>query len=61
LHELATNAAKHGALSKPRGKVAVTWNVDKNRSPDVLELRWQEFACSPVEPPKRESYGLAIP
>jgi PAS domain S-box-containing protein len=40
VHELGTNAAKHGALSKPEGRVAVTWRTDEQSG--VLHLRWAE-------------------
>jgi two-component system CheB/CheR fusion protein len=41
LHELSTNAAKHGALSVPGGRVAVSWIITGDRPP-CLELNWQE-------------------
>jgi two-component sensor histidine kinase len=40
VHELGTNAAKHGALSKPEGRVAVSWRTDEQSG--VLHLRWAE-------------------
>jgi PAS domain S-box-containing protein len=40
VHELATNAAKHGALSKPEGRVAVTWRTDEQSG--LLHIRWAE-------------------
>jgi PAS domain S-box-containing protein len=48
LHELATNAAKYGALSVPTGKVSVEWS----RAPDGrVVLRWTETDGPPVSPP----------
>ena len=38
LHELATNAAKHGALSSPAGKVTLEWELES----EALTLRWSE-------------------
>ena len=40
LHELATNAAKHGAIARPEGKLCISWNVDIRTG--GLELRWRE-------------------
>lgn len=39
LHELATNAVKHGALAQPEGKLSVSWRVCPQSG---LELRWEE-------------------
>jgi PAS domain S-box-containing protein len=47
VHELATNAAKHGALSVPGGQVSVSWRLDRG-TPGVLRLRWAEAGGPPV-------------
>ena len=60
LHELATNAAKYGALSTPAGRIAVTWSTGE---PDtaVLRLRWQESGGPPVAgPPDRRGFGSTL-
>lgn len=41
LHELATNAVKHGALAQAAGRLMVSWSVEVNGKPRV-ELRWRE-------------------
>ena len=42
LHELATNARKHGALCRPEGQLAVTWHVKQDAGRDRLMLDWHE-------------------
>ncbi|MHB0728477.1 HWE histidine kinase domain-containing protein [Roseomonas mucosa] len=62
LHELATNAARHGALSTPGGKVEVTWRLGRRAGEDgLLHLRWAEQGGPPVaEPPARRSFGSRL-
>jgi two-component sensor histidine kinase len=42
LHELAVNAAKHGALSTAEGRVVIRWTVDEAATPPMLTLTWRE-------------------
>ncbi|MBV9044502.1 MAG: PAS domain-containing protein, partial [Alphaproteobacteria bacterium] len=56
LHELATNAAKYGALSNAEGKVSVGWAVENG----VLTIRWREAGGPPVQPPARSGFGSKI-
>jgi two-component sensor histidine kinase len=59
LHELATNAAKYGALSVATGQVRVKWS----RSADAggrLVLRWTEAGGPPVKPPTRKGFGTHV-
>jgi PAS domain S-box-containing protein len=51
LHELATNAAKHGALSTPRGRVAVAWEVSEGVGRRSLRLSWRETGGPEVAAP----------
>ena len=53
LHELATNAAKYGALSSPEGRIFVRWTVVD----DQLQLTWTERGGPPVTPPERRGFG----
>ena len=56
LHELATNAAKYGALSLPGGRVEVRWGRDP--ADGALVLRWEESGGPPVPgAPRREGFG----
>ena len=56
LHELATNAVKHGALSNGAGKISVTWGVEDQRA----VLRWQEIDGPPVAAPARRGFGSVL-
>jgi PAS domain S-box-containing protein len=59
LHELATNAAKYGALSAPEGRVWLTWQVD--RGSDRLKIVWRERGGPRVAgPPTRRGFGSRV-
>jgi two-component sensor histidine kinase len=53
-HELATNAAKYGALSQDGGSVRVRWAFDDDGS---FEFTWSEAGGPPVGPPNRQGFG----
>jgi PAS domain S-box-containing protein len=57
LHELATNAAKYGALSVPNGEVDLKWSHEANRR---LHLRWTETGGPTVQEPTRKGFGGRI-
>jgi len=56
LHELATNAAKYGALSYPAGRVRVTWKL----CDDELTMVWEETDGPRVQAPKSKGYGTKV-
>jgi two-component sensor histidine kinase len=56
LHELATNAAKHGALQLPSGRVSVAWRLEGN----MLAIEWSESGGPPVAPPQRSGFGTGL-
>jgi two-component sensor histidine kinase len=60
LHELATNAAKYGALTTAKGKVAVDWVVRRDEEKDVLGLSWVERGGPPAVVPTRKGFGSRI-
>jgi two-component sensor histidine kinase len=57
LHELATNAAKYGALSVPGGRVHVGWS---HESDDRLILRWTETGGPSAKPPIQQGFGTRV-
>ncbi|WP_053086464.1 sensor histidine kinase [Microvirga massiliensis] len=59
LHELATNAAKYGALSVDPGRIAIAWQVQPG-DPSHLAFRWQERGGPPVSPPQHEGFGSRL-
>lgn len=61
LHELATNASKHGALSVPKGRVSIDWEwYEPQPGERHLRLRWSESGGPPVDPPQRKGFGHAV-
>jgi PAS domain S-box-containing protein len=60
LHELVTNAAKHGALSISGGHVSVSWNHKPNGDGANLMLVWQEHDGPPVKSEVQSSYGINL-
>jgi two-component sensor histidine kinase len=59
-HELATNAAKYGSLSKPTGQVRVTWDVLRSSEPSTLRLKWTETGGPPVKRTRRKGFGSTV-
>jgi PAS domain S-box-containing protein len=59
-HELATNAAKYGALSNATGTVSVTWSLETSGSSGVLDLRWEENGGPPLEGEQRRGFGSRL-
>jgi PAS domain S-box-containing protein len=57
LHELATNAAKYGALAVPDGQVELKWSDDAERQ---LHLRWTESSGPKVQKPTHKGFGGRI-
>jgi len=58
LHELCTNAVKHGALSTAAGRVAITWTVDTAEA--RFRMTWIESHGPPVTAPARRSFGTRL-
>jgi len=60
MHELATNAAKYGALSVPGGKVDVRWSVMGASDDPRVHLVWRERGGPPVSEPARQGFGTRL-
>jgi two-component sensor histidine kinase len=61
-HELATNAAKYGALSASGGRVEIRWQpvAAKDGGGPVLKIEWIEEGGPPVVAPKRRGFGSKL-
>ncbi len=57
IHELATNAAKYGALSAPEGCIAVDWSIDPG---GTFEMTWTERGGPPVAKPAKRGFGTRV-
>jgi PAS domain S-box-containing protein len=61
LHELATNAAKYGALSAPEGRVALTWTLDGDEGSErKFSMTWRESGGPAVKPPGTSGFGTRL-
>ncbi|MBW4022621.1 MAG: PAS domain-containing protein [Proteobacteria bacterium] len=56
MHELATNALKHGAWSNDLGAVAIEWSTDQG----LLHIEWRECGGPAVTPPARRGFGSRL-
>ena len=59
-HELATNAAKYGALTAEAGRVSVRWETTDGPAGRHLELEWTEAGGPPVASPGRRGFGSRL-
>ena len=61
LHELGTNAVKHGALSVPTGVVTIRWDLETGEAHNpVLRFTWEEVGGPRVEQPQRQGFGDVV-
>jgi chemotaxis family two-component system sensor kinase Cph1 len=60
IHELATNAAKYGALSVATGWVEIGWATESREAEHWLRLCWTEHGGPPVAPPTRRGFGRLL-
>jgi two-component sensor histidine kinase len=57
---LATNAAKYGSLSQPRGHVAIHWEIRNGPAEPLLAFSWVERDGPPVAPPTHQGFGSRL-
>lgn len=57
LHELTTNALRHGSLADPNGQLQVTWWIEEGQLGRALRWDWREHDGPPVGHPTREGFG----
>ena len=60
LHELATNAAKHGALSNHSGKITASWTAGERNNHRALQFRWREVDGPVVREPAARGFGSTL-
>jgi PAS domain S-box-containing protein len=60
LHELATNAAKYGALSSSRGMLSIDWQIGDGADANGLHISWRETGGPPVSAPTRRGFGTEL-
>ena len=56
-HEMMTNAAKYGALSRKAGRLTISWSRESSGD---LRIEWRELGGPPVKPPERRGFGSVI-
>jgi two-component system CheB/CheR fusion protein len=60
LHELATNAAKYGALAGQSGTVNLSWTLSSRNNQSILTVLWREKDGPPAEPPATIGFGSTL-
>jgi len=60
LHELATNAVKHGSLASVGGTLAVRWSIAERHEAKRFKFRWEEKGDVSVKPPARRGFGTTL-
>ena len=60
LHELCTNATKHGALSVSNGRVEVSWTTEVTDGSRRVRFLWSESGGPDVRPPERKGFGTKL-
>ena len=60
IHELTTNAVKHGALTNDAGRIRIVWRLQKANGSTRLLISWKESGVDVEENPEREGFGMEL-
>lgn len=60
LHELTTNAVKHGSLAVPSGRLRVRWRIEESEAGRFLLWDWQEHGAPTASSPGRQGFGSRL-
>jgi PAS domain S-box-containing protein len=60
LHELATNAAKYGALSNENGRIEIFWTIAADGNENILKFKWKERGGPPAAAPTHYGFGTSL-
>ena len=60
LHELATNAIKYGAFSRPSGRVHLAWDLEGEAEERCLAMSWRELGGPEISAPERKGFGSRL-
>ncbi len=60
LHELVTNAVKHGAFANDEGRIQLSWKVEPSPAASKLHLAWSEEGGPPVSEPEHTGFGSRL-
>lgn len=60
VHELSTNAVKHGALSVENGRVEISWRLDGDAGSENFTMSWVEKGGPPVARPANRGFGTTV-
>ena len=56
VHELITNASKHGFLAHPDGRLSIKWRIEDS----ILHVSWREFGLTGISAPSRTGFGFQL-
>ena len=60
LHELSTNAVKHGALGAHGGRLSISWDPVRDEAGQRITLDWTESGMKLAGPPERRGFGVSL-